>query len=135
RDAGEERRRVRRDLEHAALGRALSEHTGVLALGGGAVVRPDNRDELARYAARGGHVVFLDTDVDSAIGRVGHDRGRPLLAGDARQRWSALMDARRPLYLEVATVRVRTSGRTMGQVVAEVDRRVRARGGEPSDVG
>ncbi|MCV2396364.1 shikimate kinase [Actinotalea sp. M2MS4P-6] len=113
-----------RDLEHQALVRALAGHDGVLALGGGAVLRADSRAALAEYVARGGHVVFLDVDVDHAMERVGRDRSRPLLAEDPRARWSALMAERRPVYLEVATDRVRTGGRSLGQVAAEIERRL-----------
>lgn len=115
-----------RELEHAALVAALAEHDGVLALGGGAVLRADSRAALAQYVARGGQVVFLDVDAEAALARVGRDPGRPLLAGeDPRERWTALMTERRDLYLEVATIRVRTGGRTVAQVAADVDRRLR----------
>lgn len=115
-----------RELEHAALVEALAAHDGVLALGGGAVLRPDSRAALADYVARGGQVVFLDVDADAALARVGRDAGRPLLAGeDPRERWVTLLAQRRGLYLEVATIRVRTGGRSVAQVAADVDRRLR----------
>jgi shikimate kinase len=118
-----------RDLEHRVLVQALATHDGVLALGGGAVLRADSRAALAEYVAGGGHVVFLDVDAEAVMGRVGRDASRPLLAGEPRERWSALAAQRRPLYLEVATVRVRTGGRTLAQVASEVERRLaRSRG-------
>jgi shikimate kinase/3-dehydroquinate synthase len=119
-----------RELEHRVVVQALTTHDGVLALGGGAVLREDSRAALAEYVAGGGHVVFLDVDVDAVLGRVGRGASRPLLAGgDPRGRWSELAAQRRPLYLEVATVRVRTGGRTLAQVASDVERRlVRPRG-------
>ncbi len=113
-----------RDLEHQVLVEALAVHDGVLALGGGAVLREDSRAALAEYVAGGGHVVFLDVDVDAVLGRVGRDASRPLLAGEPRERWSALAAQRRPLYLAVSTLRVRTGGRTLAQVASDIEHRL-----------
>lgn len=117
---------VFRDLEHAALLDALAGHHGVLSLGGGAVLRADSRAALADYVAGGGQVAFLDVDLGDALARVGKDTSRPLLAADPAERWSALMTERRPLYLQVATMRVRTSRRSVAQVAGEIHRRVEA---------
>jgi shikimate kinase/3-dehydroquinate synthase len=111
-----------RDLEHRVVVQALATHDGVLALGGGAVVRADTRAALAEYAARGGRVVLLEVDADVALGRVGHDANRPLLAGDARGRWEALLEQRRAWYEEVATLRVRSGGRSAAHVAQQVER-------------
>jgi shikimate kinase len=115
-----------RELEHRVVAQALVTHAGVLALGGGAVVLPESRAVLADYVARGGHVVFLDVDVETAMARVGGDRGRPLLSGDPRGRWTALMAERRPLYTEVATVRVRADGRSPAKLASQIERRLEA---------
>lgn len=114
-----------REIEHEVLVAALAEHDGVLALGGGAVLREDSRAALAEYVARGGHVVFLDVDVEAALARVGRDSSRPLLADSPREQWTSLMTERRPVYLAVSTVRVRTSGRSLAQVAGDIARRVR----------
>ena len=63
-----------RDLEAAAVAAALAEHDGVLALGGGAVLRPETRELLA-----GLPVVFLRVGLSDAVKRVGLGVGRPLL--------------------------------------------------------
>src|SRR5580765_8308812 len=68
-----------RTLEQAAVERALEEHDGVLALGGGAVLDPHTRELL-----HGRHVVFLDVGVKDAAARVGFNRDRPLLLGNPR---------------------------------------------------
>ncbi|MFE0475732.1 shikimate kinase [Streptomyces sp. NPDC058947] len=104
-----------RAVEARAVARALAEHDGVLALGGGAVLDPRTRALLA-----GRPVVFLDVDADEAVRRIGRDPGRPLLAGDPRRHWRALAAARRPLYREVARAVVDTSGRAPGGVVEAV---------------
>ncbi|MDC2945638.1 shikimate kinase [Streptomyces heilongjiangensis] len=104
-----------RELEKDAVRRALGEHDGVLALGGGAVLDEDTRALLA-----GLRVVCLTMDVEEAVRRADLDVARPLLAVDPRKRWTELMDARRHLYEEVATVVVATDGRTSDEVTQAV---------------
>lgn len=117
-DDGEERFR---ELEHAAVAAALVGHDGVLALGGGAVLHPDTRAALATYRERGGVVVFLDVSLAHAAPRVGFNRSRPLLLGNPRARWQALMAERRPVYEEVATVTVLTDGITPAAVAERIE--------------
>lgn len=114
-----------RRLEHEAVAAALAEHRGVLALGGGAVLRADTQAELADYVAGGGVVVFLDVSIAYAAPRVGLDESRPLLMGDPRQRWIDIMRERRETYESVATMRTLTDGMTAGEVAREIERRLR----------
>ncbi|MET0928780.1 MAG: shikimate kinase [Aeromicrobium sp.] len=86
-----------RTLEEEAVARALSEHDGVLALGGGAVLSEATRAILADH-----RVLFLDVGLAAAVSRVGMNGNRPLLLGNVRGRMKILMDRRRPLYDEVA---------------------------------
>jgi shikimate kinase len=104
-----------RELETAAVRAAVTGHDGVLSLGGGAVMNPDTRALLA-----GEPVVFLDVALGEAIKRVGLDTPRPLLAVNPRQRWRSLMEARRPLYTEVARAVVRTEDLTPDEVAQAV---------------
>ncbi|MBO9567622.1 MAG: shikimate kinase [Cellulomonas iranensis] len=110
-----------RELERDAVAAALAEHDGVLALGGGAVLHDATRAALAAYRAAGGVVVFLDVSLAHAAPRVGFNQARPLLVGNPRAQWQALMDARRPVYEEVATVRVSTDGLRPGEVAEAVE--------------
>ncbi|SFJ96917.1 shikimate kinase [Cellulomonas sp. KH9] len=110
-----------RELERAAVATALAEHDGVLALGGGAVLHDGTRAALRDYRDAGGVVVFLDVSLAHAAPRVGLNQSRPLLVGSPRAQWQALMDARRPVYEEVATVRVSTDGRTPAEVAVAVE--------------
>ena len=109
-----------RALEEAAVARALSVHDGVLALGGGAVLSARTRGLLTAYTAGGGVVVRLDVDVPSAARRVGLGRERPILGVNPRAMLRHMLEQRAPLYAEVATVTVVTSGREPEDVVAEV---------------
>lgn len=107
-----------RALERAAVATALAEHDGVVALGGGAVM-----DEGTRELLESRRVVFLNVGLADAASRVGLNRDRPLLIGNPRAQLKKLMDERRPLYEQVATITVDTSGRTPEDVANEVLRR------------
>ncbi|HLM04893.1 MAG TPA: shikimate kinase [Blastococcus sp.] len=109
-----------RALEEQAVTRALAEHEGVVALGGGAVTSPATRQLLVAYGQGGGTVVWLDVDLHSAAKRVGLSRDRPLLAVNPRAMLRSMLEQRAPLYAEVATLTVATGGRAPDDVVAEV---------------
>ena len=85
----------------------------VLATGGGAVLSPENRADLA---ARG-FVVYLEASVERQLERTRYDRRRPLLAtGDRRARLEELMAIREPLYRSIAAYSVATDGRRVAYV-------------------
>jgi shikimate kinase len=111
-DEGEEHFRA---LERAAVAQALSEHDGVLALGGGAILAEQTRILLKAHT-----VLFLAVELGEAVRRVGIDQGRPLLMVNPRATLRYLMEQRRPLYEEVATHTVDTSGREPADIVAEI---------------
>jgi len=104
-----------RDWERRAVETALKEHSGVLALGGGAVVDPHTRADLLGHT-----VVLLTVALHDATKRVGWGPGRPMLDLNPRAKLAELMAARRPLYDEVATVTVDTTGRTPDEVADDV---------------
>ena len=113
-----------RRLEAEAVRRALAEHDGVLALGGGAVLDPDTRAQLADRP-----VVWLRVGLAAASQRAGLSTARPVLLGNVRAQMKALMDARAPLYAEVAALVVDTDALTVGEGVAVI---VTGLGLEPS---
>jgi shikimate kinase len=98
---------------------ALSEHDGVLSLGGGAVLDPATQEALA-----GHQVVFLRVGLADASKRVGLGRGRPLLLGDVRSRIKKLLDERTPIYESVAAITVDTDGRTPDEIADEIATRL-----------
>jgi shikimate kinase len=104
-----------RALERQAIAAALDNFGGVLALGGGAVMADETRKLLADHT-----VVYLSVEVADAVRRVGLGAGRPMLRMNPRATLRHLLDQRRPLYEEVATVVVHTDERTPAQVVDEV---------------
>ncbi|MET9154157.1 shikimate kinase [Streptomyces griseoflavus] len=100
-----------RAVEKRAVRSALTGHEGVLALGGGAILDEDTRALLAAQ-----RVVYLSMGVEEAARRTGLGAARPLLAVNPRKQWRELMEARRHLYEEVATVVVPTDGRTPEEI-------------------
>lgn len=104
-----------RALERAAVRAALAEHTGVLALGGGAILDPQTQADLA-----GRRVVHLEVSLAAASPRVGLSASRPLLIGSPRKQWLALAEARRPIYTSLAQITVDTDGLTPAQVADRV---------------
>lgn len=94
----------------------------VLATGGGVVLDPDNRRDLASR----GTVVYLETSVDEQLRRTRHDRQRPLLqAEDRRATLERLNTEREPLYREIADIVVDTDGNRRATTVERIIRALR----------
>jgi shikimate kinase len=104
-----------RAWERAAVARALDEHRGVVALGGGAVLADETRRRLLAMP-----VVALTVTLTDAVARVGLARDRPLLLDSPRARISAMLRDRAPLYAEVARRSVTTADRSPDDVAAEI---------------
>jgi shikimate kinase len=87
-----------RDIEEDVI-RELCAGDGVLATGGGAVLRPSNRERL--HSAT--QVVYLRSSPADIFRRIGHDTARPLLqVPDPLGRLRELFEQRDPLYRETA---------------------------------
>ncbi len=109
-----------RHVERVVVARAIAEHSGVLSLGGGAPIEPETQEVLEKYVANGGVIVFLDISLTAAVPRVGLNAARPLLLGNPRQKWLALMKDRRPVYERLATMTVLTDNRRPSHIAAEI---------------
>jgi shikimate kinase len=93
-----------RAMERDAVARALNEHEGVLALGGGAVMT-----DAVRELLDGQPVVFLGVGLAAGVRRTGLSTARPLLAGvNPRATFAALLNERLPVYRAVARHEVAT---------------------------
>jgi shikimate kinase len=89
----------------------------VVATGGGAVLDPANRERLAAT----GTVVYLQATVDTQLQRTQPSRNRPLLMNDdPRTVLERLIAIRRPLYEEIAHIRIDTTGRQVRTVASDV---------------
>jgi shikimate kinase len=101
-----------RALERAAVVEALAGD-GVVSLGGGAVLDPATRDDLA-----GHRVVLLTVSARAVEGRLGQGK-RPLIR-DGVSDWQRIYDERRGLYQEVADLEIDTSHRAFDGIAEEV---------------
>jgi shikimate kinase len=101
-----------RSIETDILADCLSG-AGVVATGGGVVTIPANRRLLSNHS-----VIYLSTDGKHIPARVSR-RSRPLLAS-GESSWESIYEKRKPMYLEVASAEVDTSGKSLSEIVAEV---------------
>jgi len=87
----------------------------VLATGGGAMMRQDNRLQVAGK----GFVVYLKTSVEQQYKRTHKDRNRPLLQGerDPFQVLAELYSMRDPIYREVADLVVDTDRKPLKMII------------------
>ena len=108
----------------------LTQRDGiVLATGGGAVLRSENRDCLSSR----GYVVYLEATLREQVRRTGRDEKRPLLAGqDRRAVLADLMEVREPLYREIADLRLPTAGYKARHLAEQI---IAALNGEARDAG
>ena len=104
-----------RRLEREEIAQALDDFTGVLSLGGGAIL-----DEATRAALKDQRVVWLQVDLSHATQRVGMNSARPLLLGNVRGTMLSMLEQRTPLYAEVASDVIDTSGRGVKDVVVDI---------------
>ncbi|MDB5811091.1 MAG: aroK [Betaproteobacteria bacterium] len=96
----------------------------VLATGGGAVLREDNRQVLTQN----GTVVYLRASLEDLWQRTRHDRNRPLLrTPDPRAKLEELFAQRDPLYREVAAVIIDTGNQSLGNLATRLEQRLRER--------
>jgi shikimate kinase len=114
-----------RDREQQVLDDLSREEGIVLATGGGAVLRPENRAVLASR----GIVIHLDSPLERLVERTRKDRKRPLLKhGNPRDTLARLAAERGPLYSEIAHYRFMTDRQGARTLAREIERQLRADG-------
>lgn len=95
-----------RDVEQQAIEDLTHEPDIVLATGGGAVLRPANRDVLHDRT----HVFYLRSTPEELYRRLRHDTHRPLLqVADPQRRLRDLFRERDPLYRRTAHFVIETA--------------------------
>lgn len=103
-----------RDLEEQVLDQLTAGPGCVLATGGGAVLRPANRERLRQR----GKVVYLRSTPEEIQRRLRHDTTRPLLqVADPLARLRALYAERDPLYRDCAQFVIETGRPTVPTLV------------------
>ena len=106
-----------RDVEQAVIDELTQGPPGVLATGGGAVLRPANR----RHLRERGTVIYLRASPEQLHRRLRHDTKRPLLqVDDPLARLRALHAERDPLYRECAHFVVDTHGSSLPMLVNRI---------------
>ena len=89
----------------------------VLATGGGAVLDPENRQNLRTR----GTAIYLYANIETLLKRTAKDRNRPLLqTEDPRSKLESLFDIRDPLYRETADIIVDTDKENIRSSVQEI---------------
>jgi shikimate kinase len=94
----------------------------VLATGGGAVIRPENRALLRERAV----VVFLSVPPQILWERTRHDRSRPLLQVPTPGPPRGTAESPRPLYREVAHIIVEGGRGTPHAMVKLIEKELQA---------
>lgn len=93
----------------------------ILATGGGAVLREENRQHLSSR----GFVIYLHCTPDQQFERTYRDRNRPLLQTEKPlDKLRDLMQVRDPLYRQTADMVVSTEGRNTQSVVREIIKKI-----------
>lgn len=107
----------------AALIRELTQGQNIiLATGGGAILRKENREALAQC----GTVIYLNAKLEDLWHRTQHDKNRPLLqTSNPKAKLAELFAQRDPLYREIADIIITSGHQNVQHAAREVERRLR----------
>lgn len=110
-----------RERESRVIAELAERDDQVIATGGGAVLRAENRAALRQ----GGTVIYLNASPRLLYERTRLDPNRPLLqVDDPQKKLEELYAQRDPLYREVADIVVETVGGSIVQLVKLVERQL-----------
>jgi shikimate kinase len=110
-----------RDREAKVIAEFATRKDLVVATGGGAVLRPENRAAMRQ----GGTVIYLNATPELLYERTKLDPNRPLLqVEDPRRKLDELFAQRDPLYRDVADIVVNSLGGSIGQLVRQVEKQL-----------
>ena len=111
-----------RAWESRVLGELAGKDHAVIATGGGAVIRPENRQLMNQS----GTVIYLHADVNTQLRRTRYCKNRPILQNnDRREILAHLMQQREPLYRDVADIVVSTDNRPAYKIARQVMNRLK----------
>ncbi|MDE2386488.1 MAG: shikimate kinase [Actinomycetales bacterium] len=105
-----------RDLEEAVVAEAIQTE-GVVATGGGAVLRQTTRDRL-----KSATVFYLSTDGRHMASRLANGN-RPLLQNGIED-WRRIYDERKPIYETTADYVINTSNQSLASAIDEIKARL-----------
>lgn len=90
-----------RDVETKVI-KSFAEKSGVIATGGGALLR----DENGKAAKEIGTVVFIDVKFNTCYMRIKDDKNRPIAASSTKEELLKRYNERKPKYLKNSTLTV-----------------------------
>lgn len=106
-----------RERESRVLEELTAAQQVLVATGGGAVLRPSNRQWLQER----GVVIYLKASVEQQLSRLRHDKTRPLIQlQDRETRLQELATQRDPLYAELADFTFPARNRSVEQSVERI---------------
>ena len=117
-----------REAETEALCRVQTEQQKIIITGGGIALRKENVEILRSQAV----IVWLDGDEETLFARATRKTNRPLLqTKNPRKAFSQILGARRPLYANIADIRVDTSVLTDEEVAVAILVKLRRMNSKP----
>jgi|APCry1669192522_1035417.scaffolds.fasta_scaffold02761_4 shikimate kinase len=121
-----------RDMETQELRGLTEQQSIVLATGGGAILRQENRELLHRI----GKVVWLHADPETLFTRASRNRKRPLLeVENPRSTFNSLLESRLPVYEEAADLIIDATGLSHEQTLEEILNHLGFRSGDRGSSG
>ncbi len=107
-----------RERERLMIAELAQRKNIVLATGGGAVLDPENRRQLAAH----GTVIYLRASIDDILTRTQHCTNRPLLqTADPRGKLEQLFAERDPLYREIADLVIDTTQQNVNLLISQLE--------------
>lgn len=107
-----------RRREMAVIDELTQRHGIVLATGGGAILKPENR----AWMKQRGTVIYLRGQPQELFMRTRHDKNRPLLqTDDPLQKLKELYAVRHPLYMEAADIVLDTGRQSVHCLVRRIE--------------
>jgi len=117
-----------REAETELLRGMQTEEQMVIVTGGGIVLRKKNVQILKKQTV----IVWLDGDDETLFARASRKKNRPLLqTNNPRKSFSEILGARRPVYANIADIRVDTSVLTDEEVAVAILAKLRRMNSKP----
>ena len=96
----------------------LSSANGVIACGGGAMLKKEN----VEIASENGIVVYIESEFEVCYSRISGDKNRPIVMNNTKEELNFIYDSRIPLYKENSSVTVSGKGtpKEIAEAIAEI---------------
>ncbi len=106
-----------RERESRMISRLAKTDNIILATGGGAVIKEENRKILSEN----GFVIYLQASLEKLLERTSKDRNRPLLQhNNPKEVLAKLLAAREPYYQEVADLIFETDQKPIREIINDI---------------